>query len=350
MKVTKYIVKENPEIRYIGLFGSRARKNNFLNSDIDLVLLGSIKQDLKEMGDKIALYFGAPKADIYLVKRESIEHPTVNPKTITMGLDLVELWKNKDENEVRLNIGEINPIWFCAFLEYERLRTLNIFGNKKPTYDYVKKMPGGRRSYDEISWLSRLAKRDINLHSQLEDHLSRIKSEMLNVDWNKEINKQANLLDKVIFNLECSLIKGLNSIGFRGDPALNYLFPDLKLAFCSSDPIELERLYDKNQNLGSQDSWLIQYGLAFNNYLLPHITEKIALMQRADLFDYEIKKSLLQNRVIKKTDYSKTLEILCEDNNQIVRRYANIVRDPSYIQNLPAYQRKFLRDNINHLL
>ena len=158
MKFIEETLKENPKIKYIGLFGSRSRGNNFLNSDVDLVLLGTLSEDIKEIEDKAVLEFNAPKADIYLLKRESIEHPTVNPKTVTMGLDLIELYRDKDENEVSLNIGELDSKWFCSFLEYERLRTLEIFYDKEATPDYIKKMPGGRRSYDEIIWLSKLAK------------------------------------------------------------------------------------------------------------------------------------------------------------------------------------------------
>mgnify|MGYP001565614081 FL=1 len=95
---------------------------------------------------------------------------------------------------------------------------------------------------------------------------------------------------------------------------------------------------------------MIQYGLAFNSFIPEEVAEKIASTQLPPFFDYEIKKSLLQNRAIKEKKYSKAVEILCEDKNFIVRTYANIIRDPNYIQIYQVNQRRFLRDNINHIL
>ena len=350
MKFIEETLKENPKIKYIGLFGSRSRGNNFLNSDVDLVLLGTLSEDIKEIEDKAVLEFNAPKADIYLLKRESIEHPTVNPKTVTMGLDLIELYRDKDENEVSLNIGELDSKWFCSFLEYERLRTLEIFYDKEATPDYIKKMPGGRRSYDEIIWLSKLANWNIDLPLELKDHLSRIKFGVLNRDWKEEISRQKISLDRIIFDLECSLVDGLYKSMSRGDSALDYLSNELARTLRSTNPKELEKIYSKNIDLKNQNSWLIQYVLAFNSLIPEEIAEEIASAQRANLFDYEIKKSLLQNRAIKNRRISKTVEILSEDKNPIVKTYANLIRDPNYVQNFQINQRRFLRDNVNHIL
>jgi len=90
--------------------------------------------------------------------------------------------------------------------------------------------------------------------------------------------------------------------------------------------------------------------LAFNSLIPEEIAEEIASAQRANLFDYEIKKSLLQNRAIKNRRFSKTVEILSEDKNPIVKTYANLIRDPNYVQNFQINQRRFLRDNVNHIL
>ena len=107
---------------------------------------------------------------------------------------------------------------------------------------------------------------------------------------------------------------------------------------------------DKNIDLENQSSWLIQYALAFNSFISEEIAEKIASAQRANLFDYEIKKSLLQNRAIKNRRSSKIVEILSDDKNPIVKIYANLIRDSNYIQNFQINQRRFLRDNVNHIL
>ncbi len=211
-------------------------------------------------------------------------------------------------------------------------------------------MPGGRRSYDEISWLSKLASRKIDLPLELKDHLSRIKLGVLNRDWREEISRQKISLDRIVFDLECGLVEGLYKVISRGDSALDYLFPELAQPLRSTNSKELEGIYYQNIDLENQSSWLIQYALAFNSFIPEEIAEKIASTQRANLFDYEIKKSLLQNRAIKNRRFSKTVEILSEDKNPIVKTYANLIRDPNYIQNFQINQRRFLRDHINHIL
>ena len=57
-------IRKNYKIRYIGLFGSRARNNSFLNSDVDLILLGSLSEDIRKIKDRVVSHFTAPNADI----------------------------------------------------------------------------------------------------------------------------------------------------------------------------------------------------------------------------------------------------------------------------------------------
>ena len=262
----------------------------------------------------------------------------------------MELYRDKNENEVKLDLREFDFRWFCAFLEYERLRNLKVFEDKEATPDYIKKMHGGRRSYDEITWLSKLANINIELPLELKDHLARIKLSILNRNWRDEVSQRAASLDKIVFNLESHLIDGLFKTGSRGNIALDYLSTELAQTHNSVNPIELEEIYSRNINLESQNSWLIQYALAFNSFIPEEIAEKLVLTQKPNLFDYEIKKSLLQNRAIKNRKFSRIMEILCEDKNPIVKTYANLIRDPNYIQNFQINQRRFLIDNTNHIL
>lgn len=276
-------------------------------------------------------------------------YPSINLKTLTMGLDLQELYRSSDFGEVHFDATAIDSKTFCAFLEYERLRNLEIFSEKELTLDYMKKMPGGRRSYDEIIWLSKLGDQNYTLDEDLQQHLHNLRRKTIGDALGDSITQNSERLDEIILDLESGLIPELGPFQQRGSRVLGYLSPEVEFAKSSTDASDLDACFERHQAMTDSVSWLTIYAIAFNPHIGQETADKIASMNRKETFDVELKKSLLQNKSIRERKHDDTLTRLTEDRDVLVRTYAKIVRNLNYLKTLPANARKFLEENTNHL-
>ncbi|MGM0582941.1 MAG: hypothetical protein ACQETL_19850, partial [Bacteroidota bacterium] len=275
--------------------------------------------------------------------------PSINPKTSTMGLDLRELYRSPSFEEVSFDVSVVDTRTFCTFLEYERLRNIEIFSKKELTLDYMKKMPGGRRSYDEMIWLSKLAGQDQPLDKTLQQHLHNLRRKTIDAALGESITQYSGRLDEIVLALEKELIPGLNSFQERGIRVLGHLSPEVEHARSATESNEINECYKAHQEMESPVSWLTVYATAFNPHIGEETADKIASMDRKEAFDVELKKSLLQNTSIRKEKHKGTLTKLAEDRDALVRTYAEIVRNPNYLKTLPANTKRFLEENTNHL-
>lgn len=348
-RLVEKIRRTEPGVEYIGLFGSRARGVHFLDSDIDLILSGNISSSKEKLRRLVEENCEVPKADIYVLERKHMTCSPINPKISTMGLDLKELYRSPYFEEVRFDVAAVDAKAFCAFLEYERLRNLEIFSEKELTLDYMKKMPGGRRSYDEIIWLSKLGGQDHSLDENLQQHLHNLRRKTIDVDLGDSITQYSERLDEIALTLEKELISGLESFQARGSSVLGYLSPEVELARSATEASEISDCYEEHRAMKGPVSWLTIYAAAFNPHIGEEIADQIASMDRKEVFDVELKKSLLQNRSIRERRHRRTLTKLTEDRDALVRTYAKIVRNPNYLKTLPANTKKFLEENTNHL-
>lgn len=354
-KSTELIKQSVEGVTHIIMCGSRARNNHFVDSDIDLLLVGNFKffekiSETSSIAMEISSLEGIPKVDICKLTREHLECPSINPKYTTLQLEFKQLWKRDEESDIKA-CREMDPSLLCSFLEYERLRNIEIFKNKELSTEYIKKMPGGRRSYDEMFWLNKLAKGDTNVYDkEMANHQNLVRSCVTDFTTSKAMSKMAPKLDKKIFDIECSFIPKLRESEIRGDAVLYNLFPKLYRAYSSSNPDELDALYSDNKDLKNPSSWIAQYAIAFNRFIGTETAHRIASTNRKECFDYEIKKSIIQNRAANEPRFKNILEILSKDDHPLVSLYANIKLDPKYIETLPENYRNFVKHTISHIL
>lgn len=351
-------------LTHVGIFGSRVRGNNYIDSDLDLIFVGrSGTTDMSQISSEIAEIEKVPKADIYYINRESVEIVQPNPKVTTMSLEFKQLWMKEGETAIKPKFQDIDTGLFCCFLEFERLKNIKIFEEKEPTHDYIKKMPGGRRAFDEIFWLGRLVEERLGHKTEphrFQEHLSIItlKSKtaaLIRTEEPSELqihtSKMMPHLDRHIFDLECMLAPNLSTVSGRGPNAVQALSKPIYRALTSTDPNELTDLYKAHiGNLSNQESWLVLYAVAFNSSIDAATASKIAKLDEPKLFDMEIKKQLLENRSIKDPKFREVLEVLTNDKSKLIRLYANIRISPEYLDTFKEPYKTYLKKNVNHIL
>jgi len=156
-------------------------------------------------------------------------------------------------------------------------------------------------------------------------------------------------LDKSVLSLESRLYPSLKPFE-RGEDVLRELSSSVYVAYKTSDALELRQLFEKNSSLEIPEAWLVQYAISFNPCIPPDLALRIAVNNQPELFDYEIKKGLLQNRAINYQSNPELIDLLVGNQNRTVTLYARIKRDKTYLETLPQLEQDFLINNINHIL
>ena len=280
-------------ISHVCIFGSRSRGVSTDHSDLDLVFVGDYSESLKDLISVITKEEKVPHVDLYILPLNKIQEVSVNPKVTTIQIDLKQIWKRSGHSQIS-SPSLISLRIFCTFLEYERLRNKSIFKDRAMTQDYLKKMPGGRRSFDELVWLSRLCGKQPFFTQEEKIYL---RSLQLGSVSGGLFDFWALNLDKSVLSLESRLYPSLKPFE-RGEDVLRELSSSVYVAYKTSDALELRQLFEKNSSLEIPEAWLVQYAISFNPCIPPDLALRIAVNNQPELFDYEIKKGLLQNRAI----------------------------------------------------
>lgn len=262
------------------------------------------------------------KIDLKIINIKMLPHWKLNPKTYTMFLDKIYLWKRN----FNLRLDYPTKL-FILFLEIERYRNKMIFEGKKMTKDYVKKMPGGRRSYDEIVWLNKILNKD---------SIPIVKK---NITSKNDLIKASKYYDFMYFKL----LKKLNiNYSTRGKDLIYHL--DTEIAEFLLDTTNHLKKFISVKDLSTERKWLSMYALSANNNLNPKVGIKISKLDIKNVFVDEFKKNLLQNTKVKFNPI--ILKNLSKDKNPLIKLYSSLILNPS----LREKQSSFIKDNINHIL
>ncbi len=326
-----------------GYFGSYARATQIENSDIDFAFF--VKDFKKPIHFTFNDEIKTLKKDFFILPISLLSLPIINPKSVTMFLDLQFIF----------NPTNIKPSpffdekLFIAFLELERLKNISIFANKKVDSLYLKKMPGGRRTLDELIWLDKILLRKNIPSLYNKKHITTYLQKIKNIYTKKEMNKLSDELDFFILQ-QINTITGIDSTS-RGDVLLQTLNRSIFEAFISNNANLLEKLFVLALEEKTMQNWLIIYALASNPNITFNIAKTIVSLTSNSYFVYEFKKGLLQNKSLKEKNYFNVLlKKLQNDSNSLVRTYSSILLDNNYLDSLPEEIRIFLKKNISHIL
>jgi len=347
--------QEFPGLIGLGAFGSRIRAGgvHFPSSDLELLALLEVAPACQkpysttELRIRLAQIAGVPSVDLKLVPKDTFMKPMYDPKQFSMALE-IQFFYGASDIPTADPRTLYDPRDFITFLEYERLRNIDIFSPREADAHFLKKMPGGRRSFDEIYWLSMITGQvsTQELPLALQTHLYDLRQGVGGEDMRHRILAAQPALDARALQLERVVCPELEQ---RGQHAVSLLSPRIYESFASNDPERLARIYSDAASLGTPHDWITVYALSFNKALPLETAMMIATGKDTGRSEHSFRKLLLQNRAAGTPRFREVVATLKNDPHQLVRMYACVRDNPSYLSGIAPSDREFYTHMTSHI-